>query len=150
MTWMATNYAHVCFDEHPDIGRQIHFYKMEDLRWSAFIMMKGTRPEYGSRSDNRTTGTGAGYRFRPRYEGVPLDPKKFKGELSSRGVNAVAQWLNENHRKYRQATIDEQIVGIDIVTLDGSGDTFEVKARDRSFDFLFIQLSETNAEKQYL
>lgn len=148
MTWSARTYAHVCLDDHGDLGRQIHFFEMDALRWKAFTLLNAARPLYGTLPGSKVKNTGAGFQVMPRDDGIKIAPFDVRaGEISERAVRIVSNYLAAEGREHRGATRDEQLRGIDIVVLDGTGETIEVKARDRAFDRIFVQISETNPEK---
>lgn len=143
MTWWATHYAHVCFDSHPFIGNKIHLMPMAQLRQAIYALSRRHEPCYGGANK-----TGAGFLLSVPDDGIPLTKRYTGKSMSILAVNAVEDYLTSLGRPFRSATISEQKRGIDIVLLDNSGETIEVKSRDGWYDHLFIQISETNPERR--
>ena len=151
MTWTATTYAHVCFDRHRDLGQRIHFISMAALRWKVVVFTAaGVRPIYGASAGVSTKDTGAGFQWKPYIDGIPLKP--YDGnerDISVRAEEAVFRYLTSIGKPVAKTSLEENRSGCDLKLLDGS-DSFEVKSRDGAFDYLFVQISETNPDKRYI
>lgn len=146
MTWQSTYYFHVCLDAHPFLGNRIHPFTMEAVRQKVLAQVEsGEVPRFAT-----VRKTGAGYLIGGANNAIRLT-KKYNGgsDMSEQAISAVEDYLNSIGRKCKRNTnYWGQIKGIDIILLDGSNETIEVKARDGWYDNLFIQISETNPDKK--
>lgn len=148
MTWKASHYVHVCLDDHPFIGRRIHILPMAEVRSKVYEYAKCMEPTYGTLPKSLCEKTGAGFKMGVRDDGIFL-LKEYKGKnISDLAVDAFCDYLISINRPFRRTSRHEQLSGMDIIALDGSNESYEIKSRDRSFEHVFVQISETNPEKR--
>jgi hypothetical protein len=150
-TFFASMYAHVCFDNHPDIGRQCWWCRMKQLQ--IYILSERIVPVSGSLPGSQIPDTGSGYLIDPKNAGMDsfgidefIDGLK---ESATDAVEVVKRRLELIGRQYRHATIAEQVAGIDLVPIGGK-ETWEVKSRfaaSSKYAKIFVQLGETNPLK---
>jgi hypothetical protein len=148
----------VCFDNFPGVGGFMHCMPVTlarqavEKRWQ-----RGEQVKFGSSMRNPGNNTGAGYRITP----VELEARAFalsgdggKGTLKERSERLASEMMTEWGNPWRKATMDEQLRGIDFVSLAKPdrrllaslrGDV-QVKARGSGkwYPELFIQTHEYN------
>ena len=141
-TWQSEQYAHVCFDDHPKLGRRCWFRNVVWLQ--IHIITENLVPVLGSLPYSSIKNTGSGYKVNPIDAGMfSFDIDKYAQGLKENdksAVEIVRRWLEEQGEDVIPASVDEQKNGIDLVSIK----KWEVKSRFSSFPNIFVQLGETN------
>lgn len=178
-TTAALLMVYVTFDRHRRVGQKAIYFFTRSLQILADLKA-GQEPVYGSREGNRHGATGAGYLFRPLGGGPDdpspdslmlrthrgawtfvdrIEPIAERGrDDSERAVEVVAGQLSARGLRPRPATVPEQKAGIDLVAADERRRygtvhlSIVVKSRTRAseYDALFLQISETNADRRHV
>lgn len=161
LTSIADVLVFVAYDDHEDVGRRIHFFSMPKVRgYIAKCIAWGEAPIAGSRSGVGVRNTGYGYNVAP----VTLDGVDIPLTSSNQEAEDVVEERLSVTCKYRKATHQEQIVGVDFVVFDACQDEvlaafwdgmrdlkLEVKSRGstKAYPKIFLQVSETNPASHF-
>lgn len=174
LTSRANIFAFVCLDDHPVLGQCLHLIRAIQIKQILLsYLLDRKKPVFGSLKDNSASNTGAGYRINI-YKGYPLlgvesiikstpfpiDDLIDKRRGTDQSEKLVGKVLKELRFPHRPASKAEQLAGMDYIGKDSRPDSewrmvagsddlrIEVKSRDRDkrYDELFFQITETNNE----
>lgn len=161
---------YACFDDFEWVGGMLHCFKMARAKEVVeYRLGRGETPIFGSTDVNPEPNTGVGYPVPPRnyYDAKDdLHARSFvlsstggTGSVATRAINVVKQMQNEWGNRWRDATIKEQLRGMDIVNLDPPDDRFlaslrgkiEIKGRSehQAHHGVFLQTHEVNLARRH-
>jgi hypothetical protein len=141
----------VCFDDYPWIGRMLHIFWVE--RAKSLIrdrINRGIEPIVGSKAWG-VQNTGRGYPITPeelKARSFSFTEDDNSGSLERRSMRIVKEFLRGFQCTFRDATLDEQKRGVDLITPRRK---IECKSRgeNKPYPHLFLQRYESNPDRVF-